>query len=485
VAGNRIFTLGASGILPCFDTKTGKLHWRKDVKPPAAYGASASPLVEDGLCITQVGKGGLTAFDVMTGDVKWCYEDVIGGPGYGSPIVVDLAGERQVVTVTQGHFLGVTMGAGKLLWQVPVPRFDLQQCSTPVLYKDLIIGADSGEPLRAFRLEKSAEGITAKEIWKAKGHTMHMSSPVLAGDWVVGFSGQKAGHLFCLDAGTGQTLWQSEGRLGGEQSGYASILNAGSVWLILTNCGQLLVVKASGTAYEPLAQYSVAEGHADAHPVFLGDRILIKDISTLRLFRIAPDVAVNGDKQTCLDLQTQANQKLSDGSSKSDGYEANNLAGLPTGEQILGGIKWQIGPGLIRLSSKKAPDNPKKVEGIKVGKTCSKLHFLHATHWAAPDNATVGYYLINYEDKSQQKVPIVYGKDTSDWWYDTNSKTSGDAKVAWKGTNDSATKLGYKIRLYVATWNNPDPARKIASIDFVATDVTDAAPFCVAITAEQ
>ena len=94
VAGGRVFTLGVSEILSCLDARTGKLLWRKHSRGYPLYGASASPLVVDGLCIAQVGKGGLTAFDVATGDVKWCYDDVIGGPSYGSPILVDLAGER-------------------------------------------------------------------------------------------------------------------------------------------------------------------------------------------------------------------------------------------------------------------------------------------------------------------------------------------------------------------------------------------------------
>ena len=64
--------------------------------------------------------------------------------------------------------------------------------------------------------------------------------------------------------------------------------DAGRVWLALTNSGYLVVVKASGTAFEPVAEYRVAEGGTDAHPVFLGDRILIRDDSTLRSFRIGP-----------------------------------------------------------------------------------------------------------------------------------------------------------------------------------------------------
>lgn len=292
VTGRRIFTLGVGETLSCLDAKTGKVHWRKHSKSYPLYGASASPLVTDGLCITQVGKGGLTAFDVASGEVKWRFDDVIGGPGYGSPILANLAGERQVVTVTQGHFLGVSTATGKLLWRVPIRNWDVQQCITPVHYKDLLIIADSGQPLRAIRLEKGDQGITAKEVWKAKEHTSssyHMSSPVLAGDRLFGYSSQKLGHLYCLDSRTGQTLWQSEGRLGGNASACGSVVNAGSVWLALTNFGHLVVVRPSGTSYEPIAQYRLADRGTDAHPVLLGDRILIKDETTLRSFRIGPE----------------------------------------------------------------------------------------------------------------------------------------------------------------------------------------------------
>jgi outer membrane protein assembly factor BamB len=113
-----------------------------------------------------------------------------------------------------------------------------------------------------------------------------MSSPVVAGDLVFGHSDHNMGHLFCLDARTGETLWQSHGRMGS----YASIVNAGSVWLVLTNRGQLLVIKPGGATYEVIAQYQVAEkGDTWAHPVFLGNRILIKDTTTLRSLRIQED----------------------------------------------------------------------------------------------------------------------------------------------------------------------------------------------------
>jgi hypothetical protein len=113
-----------------------------------------------------------------------------------------------------------------------------------------------------------------------------MSSPVLAGDWLLAFAAHKSGHLVCLDARTGQTLWQSDGRLGG----CASIVNAGRVWLVLCTSGQLLLVKPSGTAYERLAEYRVSDTQTWAYPVLLGERLLIQDQTSLRCFRIVADL---------------------------------------------------------------------------------------------------------------------------------------------------------------------------------------------------
>jgi hypothetical protein len=112
-----------------------------------------------------------------------------------------------------------------------------------------------------------------------------MSTPVLAGDLLFGMSIRERGCFFCLDARNGKTLWQTEEKLG---IGYASFVNAGSVWLFLTDRGRFLVARP-GQKYEPIMEYKVADRQTTAHPVFLGDRILIRDEFTLRSFRIEPD----------------------------------------------------------------------------------------------------------------------------------------------------------------------------------------------------
>jgi outer membrane protein assembly factor BamB len=201
----------------------------------------------------------------------------------GSPFLVDLAGERQVVTYSSSNAAGVSAATGAKLWGAGTEGVG-QPHTTPLLYKDLLLVADILQPLRAVRLNRDDNGIiTPTDVWKSKSLPLGYSTPVLAGDLVFGMSSRKNGCFFCLDANTGTTLWESAGG----QGDYASIVNTGSVLLFLTEKGRLVVVRPSARAYEPTAEYRVSDTDTHAHPVFLGDRILVKDASTLRSFRIA------------------------------------------------------------------------------------------------------------------------------------------------------------------------------------------------------
>jgi outer membrane protein assembly factor BamB len=286
VAEGRIFTLGMTGIVSCLDAKTGKLIWRKDTNY-SHYGGS-SPLVENDLCIVHVGDGGkaggLTAFDAKTGEEKWCFSEGYGAWS-GSPIAVDLAGERQFVTYSAWNPAGVAAATGKKIWGVG-PGGAGMPCTTPLVYKDLLILADNLDALRALRLEKGDKGMTAKEVWKANGELkLYYSTPVVIGDLVFGLSTRKGGCFFCLDAKSGSTHWESDGR----QGGYASFVCVGNLLLILKDRGQLLVVNPTSVGMETIAEYQLCDRPTLAHPVFLGDRILIKDDVTLRSFRIETD----------------------------------------------------------------------------------------------------------------------------------------------------------------------------------------------------
>lgn len=137
------------------------------------------------------------------------------------------------------------------------------------------------------------------------------------------------------------------------------------------------------------------------------------------------------------------------------------------------------------------------MEGTKVDKKFAKLHILHATcygggpnvpgsPWYVEDGTKIGEYKVNYEDKSSEYIPIVFGKDVRDWWFRADEKEASHSKVAWKGDNDYATKNTCRLRLYLSTWENPKPDMKVISIDYLGQkEATMAAPFCVALTLEE
>src|SRR5688572_4005515 len=100
----KVYTLGISGVLSCHDGRTGNLKWRREFskqypKTSPLFGTAMSPLISNGQVIAHVGghdKGALMAFDANTGADKWANQ--MDGPAYASPIAVNLAGTRQVVT---------------------------------------------------------------------------------------------------------------------------------------------------------------------------------------------------------------------------------------------------------------------------------------------------------------------------------------------------------------------------------------------------
>jgi hypothetical protein len=124
----------------------------------------------------------------------------------------------------------------------------------------------------------------------------------------------------------------------------------------------------------------------------------------------------------CLDLQPKANAKLTDG-------ESNSLAAFPKREQTFAGVKFKIKDGLILLADELDRES-EKVEGIKVGTTCSKLHFLHACNRSTKEGDIIGYYTVNYEDKARETIAFVYGKDLANWWYGLNHGTPSRTRVA-------------------------------------------------------
>jgi len=283
VWGGRVFTLGISGILSCFDAATGEQHWRKAFadrfkSTSPLYGSAMSPLVADGMLIAHVGgdgQGAFTAFSADTGEARWSWDG--DGPGYASPIIVTLGGTRQIVTQTQEHLAGIALATGKLLWKIPFETAYVQNIVTPVLHQGTLIFSGLDKGIFAIRVSNQSGVWTTDKIWENKGLSMYMTSPVLMNDLMFGLSHRRRGQFFCLDAATGKSHWVSEGRQGEN----AAILGTDKWLFLLTTNAELIITKAGKGGFEVIRKYRVAESPTWAHPVVLEKGILIKDESSL------------------------------------------------------------------------------------------------------------------------------------------------------------------------------------------------------------
>ena len=285
---DKLYTLGISGILSCFHAKSGRLRWRKEFsrqfKTTSPYfGTAMSPIADKGLLIAHVGghdSGALTAFDAESGQVKWSWTG--DGPGYASPIIVEIDGVRQVVTQTQQNIVGVSSANGELLWQIPFTTEYVQNIVTPVFFKETLILSGIDKGTMAIRLIHRGKKWTTEQVWRNEQVAMYMNSPVLSGHLLFGLSHKRKGQFFCMDARTGDAFWTSNGRDGEN----AAILAAGEIVLALTNDAELIVVNRTAKGFEPIKRYTVADSPTWAHPVLVGKGILIKDLTTLALWSL-------------------------------------------------------------------------------------------------------------------------------------------------------------------------------------------------------
>jgi hypothetical protein len=104
-----------------------------------------------------------------------------------------------------------------------------------------------------------------------------------------------------MDAKTGRIAWTvsggqapetgragrgGRGGRGGGSSGYGSVVDAGSVLLVLTPSSELVAFQPNDKKYIEQARIKVAETPTYAYPVVSGNRLFVKDRDAVTLWTI-------------------------------------------------------------------------------------------------------------------------------------------------------------------------------------------------------
>jgi hypothetical protein len=199
-----------------------------------------------------------------------------------------------------------------------------------------------------------------------------------------------------------------------------------------------------------------------------------------------------------IDLTRYANAKLTDAPLCWHGNNANNLAELPAGLHLYGGVPFKVA-GAIYLNGGWLKHYhktlPSKVEGIQIDRRCTKVHLLHGAGYVlyAAYGKPVARLILHYDDGSHREIDILAGKNVCDMWVPLF--TSGlpvkyldmnpGSEPAWTGSNEYIKKWqpDLSLVLYRSTFDNPQPDVTLASIDFVSTE-TMSVPMMVGLTVE-
>lgn len=257
IDGDYVYALNVRGILLCLKARNGKLRWKKDLvseydvtKP--TYGFAASPVIEGDLLVLTANNYGM-ALDKRTGELVWISEKppkkVIAdstGPHYSTPVMYDYDGKRYSLISSYIGLHSVEVATGKVFWLYKWEPLRAVQTTDPLIFDKYVFITQYDEKYGSVLLE--IEGGEPKVLWESMNVESNISSPVMIDGYVYGCEGgpyPNRGSLQCLDAKTGELMWEE--KLNGEP---ISLMAADGKLIILDEKGTLYIAEATPSSYE-------------------------------------------------------------------------------------------------------------------------------------------------------------------------------------------------------------------------------------------
>ncbi len=279
VAGDRLYTLGASGMLCALDKSSGKLAWSHDLvreyraKEPQ-YGFSTSPLAHGGSLILPVGgRGyGVAAFALADGKLLWHEHDL--KEVYASPILIEVEGEAQVAVLAADQVVGLSPETGELLWSEPIEGE--QNIATPVWCPDKLLCVTAGTSGSvALRFSKADGKTRVERAWKNDELQIAQTTVVRAGDYFYGSTGHDPFYVTAIHAKTGEVAWQEQG------FSLANLVSADGKILLLDTEGVLALATAGPEAWKVSSKVNLLKPQAFTVPTLADKNLYLRDLEKI------------------------------------------------------------------------------------------------------------------------------------------------------------------------------------------------------------
>lgn len=288
-ADGRVYALGGMGELRSLEEATGRTLWRTNILQDAGagnlqWGMAAAPLVVDNTVIVLPGgrRGqSVVAYDRGSGKRAWSALD--DQAAYSSPMLVTIGGVRQILVFSASRLVGISPDRGTVLWEYPWKTDNDVNAAQPLMIGDNRIFISSGYGAGAAMVEvtKSADGFSVREVWRNIRMKNQFTSSVLHEGFIYGLD---EAILACLDATTGAVKWK------GGRYGYGQVMLASGHLIVLSEEGDLVLVRASPDSHQELARFPVLDGKTWNHPAMSDGYLLVRNVNDMAAFDLrAPD----------------------------------------------------------------------------------------------------------------------------------------------------------------------------------------------------
>jgi outer membrane protein assembly factor BamB len=282
LSNGRVYTLGATGIMNVLDAATGSVIWTRNAATDTntkipGWGFAGSPLVVDDLVIVAVA-GNLIAYSVAKGEQRWSITD--GGGGYSSPHLFTISGVPQVVLLGGAGATGIAPTDGTRLWRFPLSTN--ARIVQPAITADGDVLVHDGESngMRRLAVAQASGGWNVTERWTSEGLNPYFSDFVVHKGHAYGVDGR---GIACIDLNDGNRKWKG----GSYGSGQLVLLADEDLLLVLSEQGELALVKATPDQFTELARFPAIKGKTWNHPVLAGDVLLVRNGEEMAAFRLS------------------------------------------------------------------------------------------------------------------------------------------------------------------------------------------------------
>jgi outer membrane protein assembly factor BamB len=286
VEGDRLYVLGGSGDLTCFENATGKKIWSINLVQKFGgvnpyWGYSESPLIVGDRIIVNAGGRRASIVAVSKADGSTLWQQHNDGAGYSSPVLMRTGSLNQVIFFTDSHTLAVDPRDGRLLWTYNKANNGTANVATPIVRGTRVfVSSDYGTGAALLEVRAAGNLATANEIYFTRDMRNHHASSVLIGDHLYGFS---SSILTALKFDTGAMAWRDR------SVGKGSLIFADNRLYLYSEDGVIGLAEANPAGYREHGRFTLGQQSGLptwSHPIVADGLLIVRDQDAVYAYNV-------------------------------------------------------------------------------------------------------------------------------------------------------------------------------------------------------